>query len=341
MTNIIKASPEKTILINLFNVDYNSQEDDIRNLYKDVQINEVNQIKPGIFLLDLDKDEALKLVDIGAKDFNGRPFFMKIGFSNKRQHPDEQWHHVNASNHKSHFGHREDRPRRDGGDKPYNRREQNEYNEGFQQQRKPYNKDFTRSNREQNQEVTIDPDNKFFKGHDLNAKEFNIKFTKSTSSTKKEDETAESQQKVNKPNPFGAAVMRDEKEYLKRKEEEKTQVKDLQEHFEEKKEELQKDSNTLLTPVNSPNVEFVEGTEKEETEQNKPKTQEANRGPPGFSGKGPKKSGFEKPEIKKKPSEPQPQSKPQEQKGGSQPKGGDKPKGRATNKTNVFDLLQD
>jgi len=67
MTNIIKGSNERTILINLFNVDYNAKEEDIRNIYKDVKINEVTEIKAGIFLLDLDKEEALNIVEIGAK----------------------------------------------------------------------------------------------------------------------------------------------------------------------------------------------------------------------------------------------------------------------------------
>jgi len=315
MMSIIKNSNERTILINLFNVDYNAKEDDIQNIYHDVKIIEINQIKAGIFLLELEKDEALNLVNIGAKEVNGRPFFMKMGYSNKKQHPDEQWHHVNAANHKHHLGHREDRTKRGGGDKPYNRREQNDLRGGDFLQRKPYNKD--RPNRDQQNQEPMDPENKFFKGHDLTSNEFNIRFTKSNSSTKK-DEGNEAQAKASKPNPFGGAVPRDENEYLKKKEEEKSQVKDLQEHFEEKKEELQKDSKNLPTPVNSPNTEFVEGVEKEETD--KPKIQ----GPPGFSGKGQKKSGFEKQDSKKKPVE--------------QPKG-DKPKGKATNKANVFDLL--
>ena len=67
MVNAIKHSHEKTTLINLFNVDYNAKDEDIRNLYKDVSIREINQIKPGLFLLDLDNEEALKFVEIGAK----------------------------------------------------------------------------------------------------------------------------------------------------------------------------------------------------------------------------------------------------------------------------------
>ena len=67
MVNVIKHSQEKTTLINLFNVDYNAKDEDIRNLYKDVIIREINQIKPGLFLLDLDNEEALKFVEIGAK----------------------------------------------------------------------------------------------------------------------------------------------------------------------------------------------------------------------------------------------------------------------------------
>jgi len=49
---------------------------------------------------------------------------------------------------------------------------------GFNQQRKPYNKDRPPRDYANKEPVTIDPDNKFFKGHDLTASEFNIKFTK-------------------------------------------------------------------------------------------------------------------------------------------------------------------
>ena len=63
---------------------------------------------------------------------------MKIGFANKRQNPDEQWHgnilflielktkflelEVNVRSHKRAVGYREDRQKRAGGDRPYNRR---------------------------------------------------------------------------------------------------------------------------------------------------------------------------------------------------------------------------
>lgn len=39
-------------------------------------------------------------------------------------------------------------------------------------------------------------------------------------------------------------------------EDEKNQVKDLVEHFEEKKDQIRKEAKNLPTPVNSPNVEF-------------------------------------------------------------------------------------
>lgn len=67
MTNLIKRSNEQNTLINLFNVDYKATEQDIRDMYTDVSILDINQIKPGLFILELRNDEALKLVDIGAK----------------------------------------------------------------------------------------------------------------------------------------------------------------------------------------------------------------------------------------------------------------------------------
>jgi len=358
MISVIKHSQEKTTLINLFNVDYNAKEEDIRELYEDVNIISVDIPKAGIFLLELDNEQAIKLVEIGTKAVNGRPFFMKIGFAHKKQHPDEQWHQVNASSHKYDLGQREDRPKRGGFQQSYNRREQTgELNEGhFPNQKKPYQKDYQKdyqnrpfNRNEQTQEPPqIDPENKFFKGHDLTAKEFNIKFTKSNSSTKKDEETAEGQQpKPSKSNPFGAAVPRDEKEYLKKKEEEsskkeeKSQVKDLQDHFEEKKERFQSEQKDTSTPVNSPNAEFVVTAEKKEgdkkAENEGEKAQES--GPPGiFHGKGQKKPPTFVNQSKNKP-----QGKANDEKTvPTQPKEADKSKkSKESRKANVFGALED
>lgn len=46
--------------------------------------------------------------------------------------------------------------------------------------------------------------------------------------------------------------------YLQFLKDEKDQVKDLQEHFEEKKDELKESKKGLPTPVNSPNTEFLD-----------------------------------------------------------------------------------
>jgi len=112
---------------------------------------------------------------------------MKIGFANKKQNPDEQWHgnksirksfclkfhiiEVNKKSHKYDVGYREDRQKRAGGNKPYNRREQNDGNdEGFFGHQK---KNYPRQPKE---EGPIDTDNKFFKGHDLTQSEYKPRF---------------------------------------------------------------------------------------------------------------------------------------------------------------------
>ncbi len=215
---------------------------------------------------------------------NNRPFFMKIGFANKRQNPDEQWHEVNKKSHRYDVGQREDRQKRAGGNRPYNRREQEGGNdEGFYGHQK---KNFTRQPKE---EGPIDTDNKFFKGHDLSQSEYKPRFVNSGAATTKKEE---GEAKVNKPSPFGDAKARDESEFMK-KEDEKDQVKDLQEHFEEKKDEIAKDAKNLTTPVNSPNTEFVEGEAKTNV-----------AAPPGIKGGQSKTSGFRGNQGQKAPAQP-------------------------------------
>jgi len=227
----------------------------------------------------------------------------------KKQNPDEQWHEVNVRSHKRDVGYREDRQKRGGGDKPYNRRNQNEGGEEgfFGHQKKPFS-------RQPREEGPIDTDNKFFKGHDLATSEYKPRFMNSAAgATKKEGgETAES--KINKPSPFGDAKARDENEFVK-KEDEKNQVKDLQEHFEEKKEELAKDAKNLTTPVNSPNTEFVEGENKANVS-----------APPGIKGGQAKTSGFKG--IQKAPAQPVNQEK-------------EKVKPKKVTKFNIFDAFDE
>lgn len=327
MIGLIKRGRDnENPLINLFDVDYKATEEDVRKIYQDVNIESVNMIKPGLFLLELQKDEALKLVEAGPKTAFNRPFFMKLGYSNKKQNPEEQWHTVNAEKHKREVGQREDRQAK--GRKPnYNRKEQNEFADETPNQARPFHKN-PRPNKPQ-EPVEMDPENKFFKGHDLTSNEFRIKFTNSSS---KREEGESGQHASNKPNPFGDAKPRDESEYLKKKEleDEKDQVKDLQEHFEEKKDELKESKKGLPTPVNSPNTEFLEEGQKGEG-----KTEDK-KAPPGISGTGykggNKKSGF----VGNKP-----------QQGGfrgeqkAEPVKEEKPKTTKSNKFNAFDALGD
>ena len=76
MISLIKRGRDnENPLINLFDVDYKATEEDIRKLYPDVQIDNINMIKPGLFLLELQKDEALKLIEAGPKV--NREFFLR------------------------------------------------------------------------------------------------------------------------------------------------------------------------------------------------------------------------------------------------------------------------
>jgi len=350
MIGLIKRGrDDESPLINLFDVDYKATEEDIRKLYQDVQIENIDMIKPGLFLLELEKDEALKLVEAGPKAVFNRPFFMKLGYSNKKQNPEEQWHTVNSERHKREVGHREDRPRRGGNQNQYNRRDQNTFEDDSGNQRRPFIKG-PREN--QNQDPTqIDTDNKFFKGHDLTSNEFKIKFTKSAS-TKKDDDVQETNlPKPSKPNPFGDAKPRDETEYLRKREDEKEQIKDLREHFEEKKDQIRKEAKNLPTPVNSPNVEFIEEMEKKNEATNQQKAKEGEKRPPGISNKAkndPKKPGSTEQEAgAPESSQTDKQQGHDQAKQGSgpnpkvQPKGGDKPQKSkdAGAKFNRFDLL--
>ena len=67
MINLIKRQKAGELtIINLFNVDYQAKEDDIRQLYKDVNIQTITELKAGLFLVELEPEEAIKLVEIGA-----------------------------------------------------------------------------------------------------------------------------------------------------------------------------------------------------------------------------------------------------------------------------------
>lgn len=67
MVNLIKRARDDNTFINLFDVDFKATENDIRQLYPEVKVHEVTMVKPGLFLVELDREEALKMVDIGPK----------------------------------------------------------------------------------------------------------------------------------------------------------------------------------------------------------------------------------------------------------------------------------
>ena len=68
MINLINRSKEDVpILINLFDIEFNATPEDIRKIYSDVKIDNITQPKHGIYLLELTREEALKIVEIGPK----------------------------------------------------------------------------------------------------------------------------------------------------------------------------------------------------------------------------------------------------------------------------------
>lgn len=68
MLNLIKRGNEQVNIV-FFNVDYGAKAEDIQNLYRDIKFNNIDVPKAGLFSLDLSKDEAVKLVNAGAKVF--------------------------------------------------------------------------------------------------------------------------------------------------------------------------------------------------------------------------------------------------------------------------------
>lgn len=200
------------VTVVLFDVDYNSTEEDVKNVYPDVAFISVTQPKKGLYLVELSKENALKLVEAGSKTINGRPFYMKLGYANKKK--EDEWHVVNKDRHKADVGHREDKKKYE---KPYNRKEHGDNHGGF---KKPYRKKEHTGN--DSQQAQPDPDDKYFKNRNVDGSEpFKIKFTRGTSNKTGEEEKKEETNKPPKQNPFGEAVPRDEIEFEKKKEEEK------------------------------------------------------------------------------------------------------------------------
>ena len=66
MLNLITRSNEP-IFIMLFNVDYNTTTEDMKNLYSPIQFDKINQTRKGVMILELNKKEASELVEIGTK----------------------------------------------------------------------------------------------------------------------------------------------------------------------------------------------------------------------------------------------------------------------------------
>lgn len=270
LINLIGRSKEdQPVVINLFDVEYNATEEDIRKLYNEVTIDSISSPKKGIFLLEMSKSEALKIVEIGSKVVNNRPFFMKLGYANKQMHTDEPYHNVNKEKYKQETGVHRDYQK--GPKKQYNRKERvgEALSPGF---KKPYqNKD--RQPRDQpksDAQPTIDPNDKFFKGHDPAASEFKIKFIRTTSN--KADSKTEDTTKTSKPNPFGEAQPRNEPPTI-----EKNPSVEEKKNEEEPIPNIVEDHVGPETPTNTP-VEIKESSQEDQSPGYKKQKNYGNRG---------------------------------------------------------------
>lgn len=70
MIRLINERP-KRVFINLFDVHFEAQPQELAKLYPGIKINKVRQIKDGNFLFEFEsKEEAIKLVNAGSKVIN-------------------------------------------------------------------------------------------------------------------------------------------------------------------------------------------------------------------------------------------------------------------------------
>ena len=76
MLNLITRSNEP-IFIMLFNVDFNTTPEDMKNIYASIKFDKINQPRKGVIVLELNKKEASDLVEIGTKVIY---FFISINY---------------------------------------------------------------------------------------------------------------------------------------------------------------------------------------------------------------------------------------------------------------------
>ncbi len=72
--NLIKRQRDTTTMITVFNVAFNSTAEDVKALYPEVKFKSDREPKPGVFVFELDQDDALKFTEIGGK-VNNSSFF--------------------------------------------------------------------------------------------------------------------------------------------------------------------------------------------------------------------------------------------------------------------------
>lgn len=340
MVNLINRSKDDVpVIINIFDVEYNATEDDVRKVYPEIKIGEITAPKKGIFLLELSKDEALKIVDLGARIINQRQFYMKMGYATKPNY-DDQYHDNNKGRNRNDTGYRENKP----GKKPYSNRRDNyeeDISPGF---KRPYeNKGYQKKPREPQQENSnqgVDPNDKYFKNHNPEQKEFNIRFTRTVS---------KEEAKANEPKP------EPQPELAKTVSKEETKVEEVIKL--ENQSSVVSNGSYPDTPLNTP-VEVKQQGDADDGQDPKFKKQNSKRSDDGnrydnrggkYGGKGGKnnKGGDyvvyqAKPQEKKVEQQPAPEKKepqqPPKQNAQPQKDAGNK-KNQSSNKKNPFDML--
>jgi len=67
MINLINRARDDVTLITIFNVDFNHEEENIRGLYQEITFRNIKMPKKGVFLLEFEREQALRFVEAGTK----------------------------------------------------------------------------------------------------------------------------------------------------------------------------------------------------------------------------------------------------------------------------------
>jgi len=98
MLNLIKRQRDTTTMITVFNVAFNSTAADVKALYPEVKFRSDREPKPGVFVFELDQDEALKFTEIGGKvvifQISEYPLLLLLPYENLTRCIDFEWKRI-------------------------------------------------------------------------------------------------------------------------------------------------------------------------------------------------------------------------------------------------------